>query len=276
MINNRAVTEPIFIVGAPRSGTTLLYQTLCNHRDLSYFTRNVIRAGVYRKGRILGYRKESLGRITNLIYRDELSIQPHEAPECWSVYLGTYDYLTENECTEEIVEHYSRVISQVQNIFRRPRFINKNPQHCTRVRILNRIFPDAKFIHIVRDANAVACSTLYSSSTFQPTNTYFSSLREKIFPLIGEMYSRGNLSEIQLYKLARNILVSKAREAKAFGITRYYEINYEELAARPREKIEEVLSFCNLENYSDFEDGLPDIRNENIKWETMLNGKLPS
>ena len=34
--DNKKVTKPIFIVGAPRSGTTLLYQILCNHRDLSW------------------------------------------------------------------------------------------------------------------------------------------------------------------------------------------------------------------------------------------------
>ncbi len=35
--------KPILIVGAPGSGTTLLYQTLCSHRDLAYITHIVIR-----------------------------------------------------------------------------------------------------------------------------------------------------------------------------------------------------------------------------------------
>ena len=271
--NGKKVTKPIFIVGAPRSGTTLLYHILCNHRDLSFFTYNILRAGVYRRGRILGYRKELLARIQNLVHRDELSVQPHEAPECWSKYLGTYDYVTEYDCTEEMVDHYLQVIALVQSIFRRPRFVNKNPQHCTRVRILNRIFPDAKFIHIIRDGTAVACSTFHASSKTPRTDLYFSTLREKIFPLLGDKYSSGTLSEIQLYKLTRDMLVSKAREAKAFGSDRYHEIIYEELVAEPREKINEVLGFCELRSYQDFEDRLPDIRNENLKWENMLRDK---
>jgi hypothetical protein len=262
--------KPIFIVGAPRSGTTLLYNTLCNHRDLSFFTRNILRAGVYRRGRILGYRKKLLASIQNLVHRDKLSVQPHEAPECWSKYLGTYDYLTEYDCTEEIVNHYLQVIAQVQSIFRRPRFINKNPQHSTRVRILNRIFPDAKFIHIVRNGASVACSIFYICSTYPLSNSYFSALREKIFPLLEDKYSSGTLSERQLYKLARDVLVSKAREAKSFGNDRYHEINYEELVAKPREKFNEILTFCELESYQDFEDRLPEIRNGNIKWENIL------
>src|SRR5919112_2706173 len=274
--DNKKVTKPIFIVGAPRSGTTLLYQILCNHRDLSFFTHNMLRAGVYRRGRILGYRKELLARIQNLVHRDEPSRLPQEAPECWSDYLGVYDYLTESDYTEEMVYHYSRVIAQVQDIFRRPRFVNKNPQHCTRVRILNRIFPDAKFIHIIRDGAAVACSTFHTSSKDPPSDLYFSSLREKIFPLLGDKYSSGTLSETELYKLARDMLVSKAREAKAFGSDRYHEIIYEELVAEPREKINEVLGFCELRSYQDFEDRLPDIRNENLKWENMLREKKDS
>lgn len=266
--SNNKVIKPIFIIGAPRSGTWLLYNIFCNHRDLSFFTLNLLRAGVHKRGRILGYRKQLLARIQNLVHRDTLSVHPHEATGFWSKYLGSYDYLTEDDCTEEIVDHYLRVILQVQAIFRRPRFVNKNPQHSTRVRVLNRIFHDAKFLHIVRDGTAVAGSTYKASSALPSTNTYFSTLREKIFPLVREHYS-GTLSEIQLYKLARDILVSRAREAKAFGNDRYYEINYEDLVAEPQKKINEILDFCELKNYQEFEDKLPEMHNENVKWKKM-------
>jgi predicted nucleic acid-binding OB-fold protein len=274
--DNKKVTKPIFIVGAPRSGTTLLYQILCNHRDLSFFTHNILRAGVCRRGRILGYRKELLARIQNLVHRDEPSRQPQEASECWSDYLGVYDYLTESDYKEGMVYHYSRVIAQVQDIFRRPKFVNKNPQHCTRVRILNRIFPDAKFIHIIRDGAAVASSILYLCSNFPSTNSYFSGIREKIFPLLGDKGYLEILPEVQCYKLARDRLVSKAREAKTFGSDRYYEISYEDLVSEPRQKINEILDFCELRSYQDFEDRLPEIRNGNLKWENMRKEKKNS
>ena len=270
-------------MGAPRSGTTLLYQILCNHRDLSFFTHNILRAGVYYPGRvlgcpkilgkILGYRKELVARIQNLIHRDDFFFLPHEATQCWSLYLGTYDYLTEYDCTEEVIYHYIQVIAKVQAIFKRPRFVNKNPQHCTRVRILNRIFPDAKFVHIIRDGRAVACSTLYLNYTSPSTRSYFSGLRKKIFPLLGDKHYLEALPELQRYKLARDMLVSKAREAKTFGSDRYYEISYEDLISEPRKKINEVLDFCELRSYQDFVDRLPEIRNENIKWENMWKEK---
>jgi omega-hydroxy-beta-dihydromenaquinone-9 sulfotransferase len=263
-------TKPIFIIGAPRSGTWLLYNIFCNHRDLSFFTLNLLRAGVYRRGRILGYRKKLLAKIQNIIHKDKLSVHPHEATGVWSKYLGTYDYLTEDNCTQEIVDHYLRVIALVQDIFKRPRFVNKNPQHSTRIRILNRIFPDAKFLHIIRDRTAVAGSTQKASSVLASTDTYFSTLREKIFPLLGDQNYLETLSEIELYKRARDILVSRAREAKAFGNDRYYEINYEDLVSEPRKKIREMLEFCELRNYQEFEDELPKMQNENVKWKDMM------
>ena len=195
-------------------------------------------------------------------------------PNVGLCFLATYDYITENECTEEMVDHYRRVVTEIQTIFSRPKFIHIYPQHCTRVRILNRIFPDAKFIHIIRDGNAVECSTLYASSTFPSTDTYFSSLRGKIFPLLEEKYYSESLAEMRLYRLARDFLVAKAREAQAFGLGRYHEIHYEEFTAGRREKINEVLSFCDLGSYQDFEDNsMSEIHNENIKWKNMLRGK---
>ncbi|MDQ3853351.1 MAG: sulfotransferase, partial [Thermoproteota archaeon] len=38
-------TKPVLIVGAPGSGTTLLYQILSSHRDLAYINHNMFRAG---------------------------------------------------------------------------------------------------------------------------------------------------------------------------------------------------------------------------------------
>lgn len=70
------VVKPIFIMGAPRSGTTLLYNTLSTHTDLSYITLNVFRAGIHDERRFLGHRGLLL-KIMNLLYRDKRSRVPH-------------------------------------------------------------------------------------------------------------------------------------------------------------------------------------------------------
>src|SRR5215218_10821093 len=89
--------KPILIVGAPGSGTTLLYQTLCSHRDLAYINHNMLRAGLRKHGRLVGDRRNALFILQNLIHRDPASTLPHEADAFWITYFGYYDYRTEND-----------------------------------------------------------------------------------------------------------------------------------------------------------------------------------
>jgi hypothetical protein len=96
-------TKPILIIGAPGSGTTLLYQTLCSHRDLAYINHNMLRAGIYRHGRFVGNQRKSLFILQNLIHRDPDSNLPHEADIFWMKYFRDYyNYMTENDYTEEM------------------------------------------------------------------------------------------------------------------------------------------------------------------------------
>jgi len=153
-MENIEIIEPIFIICAPRSGTTLLYNILCKHHHLSYITLNLIRAGIQRKGRIIGYKKNTLAKIYNIIYRDKASNARHEASYFWHKYFDMYDYLTEKDFDPEMANYYELVIHNVEKFYNVSRFINKNPEHSVRVRLLYRIFDDIKFIHIVRDGRA--------------------------------------------------------------------------------------------------------------------------
>ena len=62
--------KPILIIGAPGSGTTLLFQTLCSHRDLAYINHNMLRAGLRKHGRLVGDRRKALYILHNIIHRD--------------------------------------------------------------------------------------------------------------------------------------------------------------------------------------------------------------
>jgi omega-hydroxy-beta-dihydromenaquinone-9 sulfotransferase len=260
------VVKPIFIIGAPRSGTTLLYNILAAHRDLSYVTLNVLRAGIHRKGRFLGHRKGLLLKIINLFYRDKRSRIPHEANNFWKRYLGIYNYLTEEDYIPEMTDYYKLLVHTVQKAFGKPRFINKNPQHSFRVRLLNKIFDDAKFIHIIRDGRPAAYSMIIKIKT-EPNDSYSVNLKHKI---LGQQY-RYDRSKLYNYGLAWQVMVSRAREASAFGNAKYHELHYEELIARPTDTIKAILNFCELEWYDVFTKSIPPIRNENVKWKQDLS-----
>jgi hypothetical protein len=254
------VVKPIFIMGAPGSGTTLLYNALCTHRDLAYVTLNMLRSGIHKRGRVVGERRSTLFKMQNLFHRDQASSVPHEANAFWIKYFGTYDYIIENNITPEIAAYYRKNVAAVQALWQRPRFINKNLQHCVRVRALDRIFPDAKFVHIIRDGRAVAYSILNKIGEANPTMFLLS-----LTKILGDRYM-ADRSELFNYGRAWVQLVRKAREASSFGPERYYELRYENLVTRPHDEIRKVVDFCELGWYAEFENQLPKTRDMNAKW----------
>jgi hypothetical protein len=254
------VVKPVFIIGAPGSGTTLLYDTLCTHRDFAYVTLNMLRAGIHKHGRFVGERRSALFKTQNLFHRDQASNDPHEANAFWIRYFGTYNYLTENDFTQEMAAYYRKNVIAVQNLWKRPRFINKNLQHCVRVRILDRIFPDAKFLHIIRDGRAVAYSIMNKKGGANPT-MFLLSLKK----ILGDRY-RPERSELFNYGRAWAELVKKSREASAFGSGRYYELRYEDLITRPHDEIKRIIDFCQMDWYGGFEKNVPKTSNMNTKW----------
>jgi hypothetical protein len=255
--------KPILIIGAPGSGTTLLYQTLCSHRDLAYITHNMLRAGIRKHGRLVGDRRKALFTLQNLIHRDPASTLPHEADAFWMTYFGYYyNYMTENDYTEEMAAYFRKKVLQVQNLWGRPRFVNKNLQNSFRVRLLNSIFPDAKFIHIIRDGRAVAFSLL-NKKEFGATSPI---LLVGFKDILGDKY-QPERSELYNHGLAWAEYVTKAREASAFAqSSRYYEVCYENLVREPNKELRKIVDFCELDWFSEFEEKIPLTQNMNEKW----------
>lgn len=258
MTYSSIVDRPIFIFGSPGSGTTLLYETLCKHRDLAYVTLNILRAGIHRHSPPIA---TTLLKLHGLMHKDRASIIPHESNAFWVKYFGIYEYMTENDYLPEMSNYYKRNIMLVQKISKRSRFVNKNLEHCGRVRLLDRIFPDAKFIHIIRDGRAVAFS-IHNKKERGVSPTMFLLSLEKI---LGKKY-QPERSKLFNYALGWGELVKQAREARTFGSNRYYEVRYEDLIERPYLEIKKFVEFCELDWYDEFEKEIPHTTNMNVKW----------
>jgi hypothetical protein len=252
------VKKPVFVLGSPRSGTTLLYETLCNHKDLAYVTFNVLRSRVHKLPPPMA---KTLFKVYSLLRRDPVSLAPHEANNFWIKHFGSYRYLTEGDYIPEMSDYYKRNILTVQEMGKRPRFINKNMQNCVRVRLLHKIFPDAKFIHIIRDGRAVAFSILKKREK-EGISTVFLDNLERV--LDGKY--RSDRSPLFNYGLGWAELVKRAREASDFGTDRYYEIRYENLVANTHQEVKKIAEFCELEWYDGFERSIPATTDMNVKW----------
>jgi hypothetical protein len=157
--------------------------------------------------------------------------------------------------------YFRKKVLQVQNLWGRPRFVNKNLQNSFRVRLLNAIFPDVKFIHIIRDGRAVAFSILNKKVNGATSPILLVDFKD----ILRDKYQYER-SELYNYGLAWKEYVIRAREASAVAQDRYYEVLYEDLIREPYNELRKIIDFCELEWYNKFKEKIPPTRNMNEKW----------
>lgn len=150
---------PLFIVGAPRSGTTLPYQHLMNRFRFAYFPnlsrwypRSCVSAAAL--ARLLG------GPGTHYTSRYGVMSGPAAPSDGWNVFhrwFPRYDYSVP---IREADLHELRTIVRLLEILYGAPLLNKNNSHSVRIPSLTRLFPRALFVHVERDLPATADSIL--------------------------------------------------------------------------------------------------------------------
>ncbi len=146
--------RPIFVGGCPRSGTTLLGALLGAH------SRCVCVPEMPFKIDPLLFAHEGRGKRSPR----ELSalIQDHRYFQNWGIKAqvsdggGAEPVVTYLEFIENLVARYAAEVGRAEADL----WVDHTPDNVLRVRTLLDNFPDARFLHIVRDGRAVAASLL--------------------------------------------------------------------------------------------------------------------
>jgi hypothetical protein len=106
------------------------------------------------------------------------------------------------------------------------RLVLKSPTHTARIRVLLELFPDARFVHIVRDPYVVFPSTVNLWKTLYETHGLqkptFWGLEEYVFDTFTRMYDR--LEE----------------DRQLVEPRRFYELRYEDLVRSPLEEVRKL------------------------------------
>lgn len=173
-LSNIRIDRPVFLVGLPRSGTTLIYNLLCAHPDAAYVTNGM--NSFPRAMRAF----DKIRSTFNFNVRGERFFgdsidsditSPSEPIMLWNKWFERpIDQLSwpkvrgsdlPNSKIEEIHTDIKKVLSCFgAGVDRSPRFVCKYVMFPTELRLLQDLFPDAKFVHIVRDARTTANSLL--------------------------------------------------------------------------------------------------------------------
>lgn len=268
----RTIEEPVFIIGSGRSGTTLLYGLLAMHPDVCWFS-NLTAKFPHSSWLSVLHRMTDLPMFSDRMKdqfwrRTQPSLRPSEAGSIYHQYCGLEEArrMTEADLTPEIERRLKKTVSSHQFFTGKKRFLGKQTTNNQHIRLIHTVFPDAYFVHIIRDGRAVA-SSLYAVSWWPETKIWWLGLKPYEWEAIGE-------EPIALCALQWWHDVDEIRQNRSLFAERYLEIRYEDLVADPTGTIDDILRFCGIREVVEFRQRLPqNLKNMNYKWRAQLCDK---
>ena len=222
--------QPVYIIGCPRTGSSILYQILTQKLDVLYLDNL---ADVLHPNLLLGM---SLSKkfFDNKPHNCFSSVEgdtwacglhaPSESGDFWYQYLPKdRHFIDYADFNEKHVRDFQRQIFSVIQKFEKP-FLFKNLNAGQRMRLLSKVSPDAKFIYVKRDFHGTAFSILNSRNRLGKSNSDWWSIKPKDYnDLFGE-----NVYELivnQMFYLGKQI----AEDASLFGKKNIISVDYKDL-----------------------------------------------
>ncbi len=220
---------PIFIIGSPRSGTTIAMKLIETHPWVA--------------------------NLSEVAYVwDPYHFFDPAADHCW-----TDEMIRPND-----VQRLHTTFELYRKAKKKKRFLNKHPRNSVRLDYLSKVFPDAFYIHVMRDGRAVTNSILETICR-NPERRKIPYGNFCKPPGWRQMQNGDPVAQaaIQWREITRYILENK----KVLG-NRYLAVRYEDLCEKPREVLASAFSFVGLPFSDEYLSAIPnklDNRNDKFK-----------
>lgn len=208
-----------FVIGVGRSGTTLLRSILDAHRDLA----------VVHESRFVGWMAQNRGRYerngsfsTQQFLADLLDKNPAMPSrlDAWGMSAPAIRAAVEGAAPRDLAEAVRVLYASYAARHGKSRYADKTPGYIACTAELARLFPEARFIHLVRDGRDVALSML--DVDFGGVN----------IPHAAWLWSR----RVRAAQRAGHLL----------GPDRYLLVRYEDLLAEPARVLAEICDAIDL------------------------------
>ena len=240
--------QPVFILGAPRSGTTLLYQSLLYEFDFSFLSNLHCKFfGIpWIVERFFDYRLKYLeSKSFNSDYgatHDWFS--PSECGEFWYRFFQKDPQFVSNEDVSEkkLLDLKTAFIS-LQKAKQRP-FLIKNLISVLRIEPLQKIFPNALFLIVHRNTADTAHSILEARyKLFQNYDSWFSLKPPNFKTLTALPPEEQAVEQIRsTYKIID--------DAKKIRPNHFFDVNYDDFCTSPNDTLNLVAQFLKSHNVS--------------------------
>lgn len=281
------VDRPIFVVGVPRSGTTLIFNSFAVRPDLAWFTHHLnwmprwpsVTVLARLANRFPATRKSIARSDREQHWLEKLRIGPAEAYPVWRRHLGDrflYETLTNVRPTEAERDDIRDLFRKLLRYQNKPRFATKitGPG---RIGFLSSIFPDAHFIHVIRDGRAVVRSLRqveFWRGTWREREVAW---RNALSSEELERWRGSGSSPLVLAALEWRALVRDTRrDGEQLVPDRYAEVRYEDFIADPYVAIDELARFCGLPPAAEpheYISGRVAVRDMNRQWADEFSGE---
>jgi len=264
----------IFIIGSGRSGTTILYEVLATHPDLAWFSMlsNTYPASrtCVRFHRLLDYRGIGIYLKRRIIEPTRFSpaltyfLRPNEGVEIYTSYCGLSD---DRRMTEENYDAVSErklkgLIEMHLDVTGKKRFINKRTANTQRLRLINKMFPEAYYVHMIRDGRAVINSYLHVDF-WNDMMVWW--LGQRVSEWVQQGKDPVELAARHWRRNFEEILANKNI------LKKYMEVRYEDFVKDPRKEVGRIMAFCELPYPEEYKNFLPEeLPNMNYKWRKGL------
>lgn len=230
--------RPIFIWGAPRSGTTLLYQLITHHPHV-------------------GYLRSEEGR-------------PLEGTRLWWQVFGEHRGVMDVSLAcpskvKQICNEYASLLRQRS----KSRLLDKSPFMTLWIPLINKVFPDARHIHIIRDGKAVVNSILYKLRySPQEKDVPFREGKVMFGPHPPELIDPMSLQPALRHARQWIMLVEHGRHCRKILGERYCELRYEDVVSATPTTMRMILRHAQLPlNEEYLNEVYPHtLENRNYKW----------
>ena len=209
--SGRASDPFLFILGHVRSGTTIFRAMFDSHPEIavppeSYFVVPLLA-------------RAAQGPLDFEALTTALEQDPYFAD--WQLPLDALDALRLDPRVTTWADAVSGLYAAYATSRAKPHFVDKTPSHLQAVDLLAQSFPNARFLHLVRDGRDVSASVL-------------------TMEFGAEQFAEAARS------WRRRVLLAH-QSGQALGPHRYHEIHYEQLVAQPEAVLQQACEFFEID-----------------------------